>query len=166
MKRWIEQVRLAGLGIALVLTLGTSSGTRLALAQDADAIAGRWLVEKRDAVVLVEPQGDEFVGRIVWAKDRDGIPGDERLDTKNPSPDLRSRKVLGSTILSGVPTTPQDGWYGKGRIYNPKTGKSYPVKIRPEGADRLKVRVGGGLLHQTTRWTRAPEDPPGGASLP
>jgi uncharacterized protein (DUF2147 family) len=119
-------------------------------------LSGRWLVEKKDAIILVEPQGDGIVGRIVWAKDRDGIKGDERLDTKNPRPDLRSRKVLGLDVLTGIPATPQkDGWYGRGRIYNPKTGKSYNVKLRLDPNDQLRLRIGGGVLGQTTRWTRA-----------
>ncbi len=116
---------------------------------------GRWMVEKKDAIVEIEVRGDEYVGTIVWAKDRDGIRGDERLDVKNPEPELRDRKVLGSDILTGLPTTPaDDGWYGKGRVYNPKTGKTYPVKLRLESADVLRLRVGGKIVGQTTRWTR------------
>ena len=124
-------------------------------AGDASAITGRWMVEKRDAIVEVERHGDRYVGTIVWAKDRDGIKGDERLDVKNPNPELRSRKVLGSPILTDLPATPHDGWYGKGRIYNPKTGKTYPVKLRLEAPDRLRLRVGGKIIGQTTRWTRS-----------
>ena len=118
-------------------------------------IAGRWLVEKKDAIVLIEPQGDGIVGHIVWAKDRDGIKGDERLDFKNPRPELRSRKVLGLDILTGLKATPKDGWYVRGRIYNPKTGKSYNVKVRLEPGGQLRLRIGSGVLGQTTRWTRA-----------
>jgi uncharacterized protein (DUF2147 family) len=119
-----------------------------------DAIVGRWMVEKKDAIIEIEERGNQLAGRIVWAKDRDGIRGEDRLDVKNPSPEMRERKVLGSEVLSGVPATPKDGWYGKGRIYNPKTGKTYPVKLRLESADLLRLRVGGKVIGQTTRWTR------------
>lgn len=123
---------------------------------DADSqIAGRWLVEKRDAIVLIEPRGDELTGRIVWVEDKDGVKGEERLDSKNPRPDLRSKKVLGLEILSGLSASGQGGTYGGGRIYDPKTGKSYSVKVRLESPDRLKLRVGGSLIGRTTRWTRA-----------
>lgn len=118
-------------------------------------MAGRWLVEKKDAIVLVEAKGGQISGRVVWARDRDGIKGDERLDTKNPKPGLRARKVLGLEILSGLSLTPDgNGWYRGGRIYNPKTGKTYPVKVKPESPDRLRLRVGGSILGQTTFWTR------------
>ena len=120
-------------------------------------VTGRWLVEKKDAIVLVEGEGASLVGRVVWAKDRDGVKGDERLDTKNPRPGLRSRKVLGLEILTGLPTRHDEGgWYRGGRIYNPKTGKSYPVRVRRESPDRLRLRVGSRVLGQTTYWTRVP----------
>jgi len=123
-------------------------------AENAD-ISGRWMVEKEDAIIVIEPRGSGLAGRVDWAKDRDGIPGHERLDTKNPSPELRTRKVLGLDILTGLPAAPDDeGWYRRGRIYNPKTGKSYPVRVKRESSDRLRLRVGGSVVGQTTYWTR------------
>jgi uncharacterized protein (DUF2147 family) len=132
--------------------LAPAGGTGAAEGAD---ISGRWMVEKKDAIIVIEPRGAGLAGRVDWAKDRDGIPGDERLDTKNPSPELRTRKVLGLDILTGLPAAPDDeGWYRRGRIYNPKTGKSYPVRVRRESADRLRLRVGGSVVGQTTYWTR------------
>lgn len=142
----------ATVAVALCLII---AGAKPVLAQEEQTeILGRWMVEKKDAIVEIEDRGGKLAGKIVWAKDRDGIKGDERLDAKNPEPDLRSRKVLGSDILTGVPTTPKDGWFGRGRIYNPKTGKSYDVKLKLESPDRLRLRVGGKILGHTTRWTR------------
>ena len=151
-KRWRAAV------VALVLAAACGLGTAPVVAVDAPgerAITGRWLVEKKDAIVVIEPRGDGLAGRVDWAKDRDGIKGDERLDAKNPDPALRARKVLGLDILSGLPAAPDaEGWHRHGRIYNPKTGKSYPVKVRRESADRLRLRVGGAVLGQTTYWSR------------
>ena len=141
------------MGVAFAVVVATAA---VASAAEGPEIAGRWLVEKRDAIILVEPRGHEIVGRIVWAKDRDGIKGDERLDMKNPKAELRSRKVLGMDILTGLPLQRQaDGWYGRGRIYNPKTGKSYNVKIKLESSNQLRLKIGGSVLGHTTRWTRA-----------
>ena len=150
----IRRTILAWSTIAAIATIVTVAEIPAARASDAADITGRWMVEKQDAIIAVEQQGDRLVGTIVWAKDRDGIPGDERLDAKNPRPELRSRKVLGSAVLTGVPAAEHDGWHGPGRIYNPKTGKTYPVKLRLESPDRLRLRVGGKLIGQTTRWTR------------
>jgi len=130
---------------------------RAAQADPSTDLEGRWRVEKKDAIVLVEQRDGGIAGKVVWAKDRDGIKGDERLDTKNPRPELRSRKVLGLDILTGLPAAPDgEGWYRGGRIYNPKTGKSYPVRVRRDSPDRLRLRVGGSVVGQTTYWTREP----------
>ena len=151
--RTVARVR-AWIVFALAVA-GCLAGPGLAGASPGGDITGRWLVEKKDAVVVIEARGDGLAGRVAWAKDRDGIKGDERLDMKNPNPELRSRKVLGLDILTGLPAAPDDeGWHRRGRIYNPKTGKSYPVKVRLESADRLRLRVGGSVVGQTTYWTR------------
>ena len=154
----MERARARGPGIAtlILIAAGLALAGMASPSPDAD-ITGRWLVEKKDAIVLVEPRAASIVGRIVWAKDRDGIKGDERLDTRNPKPELRSRKVLGLDVLTGLSSTPgEGGWYRGGRIYNPKTGKSYPVRVRRDSSDRLRLRVGSKVLGQTTYWTRVP----------
>ena len=142
--------------IAVALALAAFlAGQGPAGASPGGDITGRWLVEKKDAIIVIEPRGSGLAGRVDWAKDRDGIQGHERLDTKNPSPELRTRKVLGLDILTALPAAPDDeGWYRRGRIYNPKTGKSYPVRVKRESADRLRLRVGGSVVGQTTYWTR------------
>lgn len=146
-ERWI----LAG----VVLAIGATVPVPEVRAKTPGDIAGRWMVEKKDAIVVIEPRGEGLAGRVDWAKDRDGIKGEDRLDAKNPDPGKRSRKVLGLDILTGLPAAPDaEGWHRHGRIYNPKTGKSYPVKVRRESADRLRLRVGGSVIGQTTYWTR------------
>src|SRR5687768_4363536 len=115
---------LFGLGIAMGIAALAGFTGRAAQADPSTDLEGRWRVEKKDAIVLVEQRDGGIAGKVVWAKDRDGIKGDERLDTKNPRPELRSRKVLGLDILTGLPAAPDgEGWYRGGRIYNPKTGK-------------------------------------------
>ena len=145
----------AALALLLIGALAGLAGAPPAHASP--GIAGRWRVEKKDAIILIEPKGGHLAGHVVWAKDRDGIRGEERLDFKNPRPELRARKVLGLEVLSALPLEPDDeGWHGRGRIYNPKTGKTYPVKVKLAGPDRLRLKVGGSLLSQTTDWTRVP----------
>lgn len=147
------------LAAALALSL---CGASIGLAQDSGdepSLEGRWLVQKQDAVVLIEPSGSELVGKLVWVKDRDGIKGTERLDLKNPEPDLRSRHVLGMVILTGLPLEPDEGGvYRGGRIYNPKTGRHMPIRVQLEAPGLLRVRVGNEFLHQTTHWTRVDAD--------
>jgi len=140
-------------GILLAVGLAVAQGP-----EDA-TIEGRWLVQKQDGIVLIESSGSELVGKLVWVKDRDGIKGTERLDARNPQPELRSRHVLGMVILTGLPLEPDaSGVYRGGRIYNPKTGRLMPIRVQLEAPDRLRVRVGNRVLHQTTHWTRVDSD--------
>ena len=152
-RRWAALA--AGLWTGVILS-------SLAHGEEPSRVEGRWLVEKRDAIVLIEPKGNELVGRLVWVKDRDGVEGAERLDMKNPQPDLRSRHVLGLVILTGLPLAPDaGGTYRGGQIYNPKTGRTIPVRrMQLESSDLLKLRVGTALLGKTTRWTRVDSDAP------
>jgi uncharacterized protein (DUF2147 family) len=143
------------------LWLASSAWFSAPQARSNSSIAGQWLTEKRDGILLIEPRRDELVGKLVWVKDRDGIKGTERLDAKNPNPDLRSRQVLGLVILTGVPLSPdENGQFRGGRIYNPKSGKMIPIRLELESADVIKARVGTSVLHKTIRWTRVTGDSP------
>ena len=129
-------------------------------AASSSSITGRWLTDKQDGVLLIEPQGNQLVGKLVWVKDRDGIKGTERLDSKNPDPALRDRQVLGLVVLTGLSRTPdEDGRYS-GRVYNPKSGQTIPIRLELEAPDRIKARVGTSILNKTIRWTRVESNSP------
>lgn len=81
-------------------------------------VLGKWLTEAGDAQVEIYQSGDKLNGRIVWL-----AQGPETKDKHNPDESLRSRKLMGVNILSGLSKS-KDRWEG-GRIYNPKNGKSY-----------------------------------------
>ena len=72
-------------------------------------------------------------------------------DVHNSDEKLRSRKLMGVNILSGL-SKKKDKWEG-GRIYNPKNGKNYKCSIWVEGKE-LKVRGYIGFLYETQTWKR------------
>ncbi len=109
-------------------------------------ILGKWVTEAGDAQVEIYQAGDKLNGKIVWLKQ-----GPEKKDSHNPNEKLRSRKLLGVNILSGL-TKKKDKWEG-GKIYNPKNGKDYKCSIWLEGA-KLKVRGYIGFFYETQVWTR------------
>lgn len=109
-------------------------------------ILGKWVTESGDAHVEIYEQGGKLNGKIVWLQ-----KGPETKDTHNPDEKLRSRKLMGVNILSGLQKK-KDKWEG-GRIYNPKNGKDYKCAIWPDG-DKLKVRGYIGFLYETQTWTR------------
>ena len=127
------------LALCFVLTMVAWLG----YAQD---IKGKWLTEAGDAQVEIYEQNGKMNGKIVWL-----AKGPDTKDVHNKDEKLRSRKLMGVNILSGL-TKKKDKWEG-GRIYNPKNGKDYKCAIWLEG-DQLKVRGYIGFLYETQTWTR------------
>ena len=112
----------------------------------AQDIKGKWLTEAGDAQVEIYEQNGKMNGKIVWLE-----KGPDTKDVHNKDEKLRSRKLMGVNILSGL-TKKDDKWEG-GRIYNPKNGKNYKCAIWLDG-DKLKVRGYIGFLYETQTWKR------------
>ena len=121
--------------LALIATMG--------YAQD---IKGKWLTEAGDAQVEIYEQNGKVNGKIVWLQ-----KGPDTKDVHNKDEKLRTRKLMGVNILSGL-TKKKEKWEG-GRIYNPKNGKDYKCSIWMDG-NKLKVRGYIGFLYETQTWTR------------
>lgn len=117
----------------------------------ADAIAGRWITEERDAVIEIKRCGSTTCGRITrfLVAPPDGI---DQRDINNPDPDLRRRKLLGLPVLFGF-REESDLW--RGRIYDPKSGKSYRSVIRRTSANTIEVKGCIGPFCQAQVWRRA-----------
>ena len=81
-------------------------------------VIGKWVTEGGDSQVEIYQNGDQLCGKIIWLK-----KGDGQLDTHNPDKSMRSRKLLGVNILTGLKK--KGDKYEGGKIYNPKNGKTY-----------------------------------------
>ena len=126
-----------------------------ALAQD---VVGKWRLEDGSAIVEVYKQGDVFNGKIVWLQNPTEADGSPAVDDKNPDSKLRSRKLIGLNMLSGLKEG--EGEYSGGSIYDPGNGKTYNCSMKVEG-DVLKVRGSldkRGLLGRTMDWFRVKEE--------
>lgn len=120
-------------------------------AQAAQPIEGRWITEDGDAVVTVAPCGRTLCGTI----SRFLVPPPEgagQRDVNNPDPRLRTRRILGLPVLSGFT---EDGDVWRGRIYDPKSGKSYRSVLRRRNANTLEVKGCIGPFCQTQVWRAA-----------
>ena len=127
----------------LFLCLAMAMISSFSYAQD---IKGKWLTEAGDAQVEIYEQNGKMNGKIVWLQ-----KGPDTKDIHNKDEKLRSRKLMGVNILSGL-SKKKDKWEG-GRIYNPKNGKDYKCSIWMDG-NKLKVRGYIGFLYETQTWTR------------
>ena len=116
------------------------------VAANAQNILGKWKTEKGDANVEIYQQGEKVNGKIIWLE-----KGPDTKDTHNPDAKLRELKLMGVNILSDL-TKKGDKWEG-GKIYDPKSGKTYKCSMWMEG-DKLKVRGHLGIFHDTQTWKR------------
>ena len=117
------------------------------LAGYSQTIIGKWLTEAGDAKVEIYEANGKVNGKIVWLE-----KGPDTKDTHNTDEKMRSRKLMGVNILSGL-TKKSEKWEG-GRIYNPRNGKNYKCSIWLDG-DKLKVRGYLGVFYETQTWKKA-----------
>ena len=62
------------------------------------------------------------------------------VDAKNPDPALRSRPLLGLTVLQDLRQTGEGIWED-GKIYNPDDGKEYQARMSIQEDGTLHVRA-------------------------
>jgi len=107
-----------------------------------DAITGKWESTQKNLIVEVYKQNNAFKARIVWFHDDDDTitPIEERLDIKNPNKSLRSRKILGMDVLSGLVYDPKQNRWEKGRIYDSSSGRTWDATVWLLDANHLNVR--------------------------
>lgn len=107
-----------------------------------DAILGKWESTEKNLIVEVYELDNVFKARIVWFYDEDDTitPIAERLDIKNPNKTLRSRKIIGMDVLSGlVYNAKQNKWTG-GRIYDSSSGRTWDATVWLTSPEELSVR--------------------------
>jgi uncharacterized protein (DUF2147 family) len=135
------------LGVALVLAGPAAAAT--------EPVFGRWLVEGGEAVIEIQPCAAEACGRLVWLQEPFDAGGSPKRDANNPDPAARMRPLCGMRLITGLEPATNGAWED-GEIYSARDGRTYSVKITPDGEDRLSVRgyVGISLLGGSQTWTR------------
>ena len=122
-----------------------------AFAQD---VIGKWKLDDGTAIVEVYKEGNAYNGKIVWLEKPTEADGSAVVDSNNPDKNLRSRKLMGLNMLSGL--TKNGSEYTGGKIYDPGNGKTYNCSMKVEG-NVLKVRGSldkKRLIGRTMDWFR------------
>lgn len=132
-----------------------------ALAVEANAILGNWVVDGGSARIEIEASESGYSGRIMTLKEptyradeQQGKVGQPRLDSHNPDPQLRERPLVGIKLLNGFRFDGQE-WVD-GTIYDPNNGKTYQstLSLQPNGELHVRGYVGISLVGRTTVWER------------
>jgi len=114
----------------LVFLLPVLSNT--ATAGSGRTLLGMWQNPENQSVIEVYPcQRNRLCIRIVEIGDG------QKLDDKNPDPALRSRPVVGMTIMNAAEPTSDGRWYG--RLYNRMDGRFYDGHLAVAPMERLSL---------------------------
>ena len=131
-------IRSAAAGLSLLIAGAASAAV---------PINGRWITDDGSAIVTVAPCGGQTCGRITTVLKE--APGAPKVDAGNPDPALRTRPIVGLPILTSF-VDKGDDW--RGRIYDPRNGKTYKSIVRRNADGTLKVQGCIAFFCQTQTW--------------
>ena len=129
--------------------------------QNSDTVIGFWLTtdentnEPKSQIHIYKESNGTYSGKIVWLQKplKNNLP---LHDEHNTNEELRSKLIIGLTILEGFQFT--DEQWEDGTIYDPQSGKTYRCKMwfENDNVKTLYVRgfIGIALLGRSTQWSR------------
>ena len=148
----------AATAVSLFIFCCSASGARIAYAaSDELSPVGVWSSEGDDSHIEIEKCGIHLCGSIVWLKDPLGPDGKDAIDSNNPDPALRKRRLVGLPLLSAFEQSSTDpAQWTDGRIYDPDDGRTYSCKITVVDRNSLRLRgyFGISLFGKNQIWTR------------
>jgi uncharacterized protein (DUF2147 family) len=124
------------------------------IAQNRDAIVGQWANASGEAHVDVSRRNNKYFGKIVWLKNPKDEKGNVKVDSKNPNESLRSKPILGLEILNDF-VFDGDKWTD-GKIYDPKSGKTYScnITLREDGNLNIRGYIGISIIGRSEVWKK------------
>ena len=142
--------------IVLLLVVFLIYSLNLLAQSGTDAIVGVWLNKDKDAKIQIYKKGNEYFGKIVWLLNPKDESGLDKKDKENPEDKLKSRQIFGLEILKDFKYNSGDKQWAGGKIYDPKSGKTYSCKITIKDKNSINVRgfIGVSLLGRTDIWTK------------
>lgn len=144
--------------IALMTLVLFSIGFALGQVKSTDVV-GLWLSEEKDGKVeIYEKEDGTIAGRTRWVI-LNGVENPPVNDVKNPDITKRDQPIIGLEIMYGFEF--KKGQWINGRIYDPRSGKTYHAKMKLKEDDKntllFRGYLGIPLLGKTTTWTRITE---------
>lgn len=109
------------------------------VAQKAEDIEGIWWNDEKTTKIKVEKKDGKFTGTIVYMIPEKYVDGKPPVDDKNPDSKFHTRSLIGLQILSGFVYNASKKEWADGKIYDPKSGKTYDCYAWLDG-DVLKLK--------------------------
>lgn len=110
--------------------------------------------EEKDGIVRLVLADNSIEGITVWGKNQSN-------DIHNPDPALQGRSLRGIKFLWGFSYNAKKDLWSDGKVYDPKSGKTYDAKMSLEKGGRiLKMRgyMGVSMFGRTARFERVNRD--------
>ena len=109
------------------------------------------MLDTGKVTVRIAPCGPSLCGEIVGLAKPLNKKGLAKVDKKNPNEALRSRPLIGLTILADMKPAGENKW--KGTIYNADDGRTYSSYMNISGSN-MKVKGCVGPLCKTMVFVR------------
>lgn len=124
-------------------------------------VVGKWRTiddetGKPKSVVEITRDGDVFSGKIIQLIN----PSEPNPLCKECPGDKANKPIEGMEIIWGLHETKVGQEWGDGKIMDPKNGKVYKCRLRPQdNGQKLEVRgfIGFSLLGRSQTWLREPD---------
>ena len=127
----------------------------IVFAQNTDDILGNWLNQDNDAKIEIYKEGNSFFGKLIWLKEPNEKDGSPKIDDKNPDENLRNRNLQGLVIVKNLNFDKKDKEWSGGKIYDPKSGKTYKCFAKIDGENlNLRGYIGFSFIGRTATWSR------------
>jgi uncharacterized protein (DUF2147 family) len=127
--------------ILLVLFVSWGVNIQPRTVPNCDQICGKWMSSEKNLLVQVYHDADNtYRAKIIWFRDDPSKPMGEWCDTKNPDPSLRTRKILGMSVLRELKYDASSGSWEDGMIYDAKNGKEWNASVYINKEGLLKVK--------------------------
>ncbi len=123
---------------ALVFFTGISLSANIVLPEE--QICGKWESSEKNLIVQVYKQNNKFKAEIVWIVNTGGKPLDTWTDVNNPDESLRSRKILGMSVLNDLCYKPETNSWEDGMIYDAEHGRDWNASAYIDKNGFLKVK--------------------------
>jgi uncharacterized protein (DUF2147 family) len=124
----------------LALVLFTATNLPAGTATPCEQICGKWQSIENNLVVQVYREDTKFKAKIVWFEDGDINKMSSWTDVNNPDPTLRSRKILGMSVLRDLNYNTETKQWEDGMIYDAKHGRDWNASAYIDNSGLLRVK--------------------------
>jgi uncharacterized protein (DUF2147 family) len=110
------------------------------IASPEERICGKWETSENNLIIQVYREDNNFKAKVVWFNDGDPKLMNTWTDRRNPDKSLRSRKIIGLSVLRDLTYDPHTNTWENGMIYDSKHGRDWNASAYIGKSGLLEVK--------------------------